>query len=294
MATATNSGTQVIEKHNAALQRLMVAYDFSAFSDSALGCALTIADSFRSEIILVYASADVGGRDGDLHGMKSAHSDASEELDNTVGRIRGRGLRCRSICRIGSPEDVLSQVAAEVKPDLLILGAYGRRAGVRARLGSTAEFILRSIPCAILTIGPLATFDRGFAWRISAILYVSSHTADSSAAMELTATLAVAAGACVDVASVLPSETQQVINISELNAIGNSVAAALRRHGIQACSNLLHPPAARSILERAQAIGAGLIVIGNHGRRLDERGLRTITEILRGATCPVLTMPGPA
>ncbi len=52
---------------------------------------------------------------------------------------------------------MLTEIALEEGADLLLLGAYGDGPKERKTLGRTAELLLRSVPCPVLTHGPKMT-----------------------------------------------------------------------------------------------------------------------------------------
>ena len=64
------------------------------------------------------------------------------------------GIRSRGIVRNGIVGDTLFNICCEVNADLLLLGAYGYSLKDRRTLGSTAEYLLRALPCPTLTYGP--------------------------------------------------------------------------------------------------------------------------------------------
>lgn len=67
---------------------------------------------------------------------------------------------------------------------------------------------------------------------------------------------------------------------------------ALAARGVIATAKLLEGNAAEAIVERAQAIGASMIVLGTHGRSGFRRFLlgSTAERVVRMATVPVLTV----
>jgi len=70
-------------------------------------------------------------------------------------------------------------------------------------------------------------------------------------------------------------------------------AEALRARGLRAHAICVQGPTVATILERAERIGAELIVIGSHGHGALYRTLvGSVSEgILYGTTCPVLLVP---
>ncbi len=56
------------------------------------------------------------------------------------------------LLRTGDARDVINQTAKEVGADLIVMGTHGRRGVTRALLGSVAETVVRTAPCAVLTV----------------------------------------------------------------------------------------------------------------------------------------------
>jgi nucleotide-binding universal stress UspA family protein len=54
--------------------------------------------------------------------------------------------------RTGDARDVINQTATELGIDLIVMGTHGRRGLSRALLGSVAENVVRTAPCAVLTV----------------------------------------------------------------------------------------------------------------------------------------------
>jgi nucleotide-binding universal stress UspA family protein len=58
----------------------------------------------------------------------------------------------QALVRTGDARDVINQTAKELGIDLIVMGTHGRRGLSRALLGSVAETVVRSAPCAVLTV----------------------------------------------------------------------------------------------------------------------------------------------
>jgi nucleotide-binding universal stress UspA family protein len=54
--------------------------------------------------------------------------------------------------RTGDARDVINQTASELGVDLIVMGTHGRRGLSRALLGSVTENVVRTAPCAVLTV----------------------------------------------------------------------------------------------------------------------------------------------
>jgi nucleotide-binding universal stress UspA family protein len=75
------------------------------------------------------------------------NQDAIDKLSAKCTATRGQAL-----VRTGDARDVINQTAKELGVDLIVMGTHGRRGLTRALLGSVAETVVRSAPCAVLTV----------------------------------------------------------------------------------------------------------------------------------------------
>jgi nucleotide-binding universal stress UspA family protein len=77
---------------------------------------------------------------------------ARTKCDAQVGQV---------LVRTGDARDVINQTAKELGIDLIVMGTHGRRGISRALLGSVAETVVRSAPCAVLTVRLREVNDSG-------------------------------------------------------------------------------------------------------------------------------------
>ena len=136
------------------LHRMVVAHDGSSAAEHALEDAAALASRFAAEIVLVRVELP----DQDMPGAEIEREFTQDHADLKIvsDRLINRGLKSRAVLRTGLVGDVLFRVVNDENADLLLLGAYGQGTKDRATLGSTAEFLLRAIPCPVLTYGPNA------------------------------------------------------------------------------------------------------------------------------------------
>ena len=78
-------------------------------------------------------------------------------IDNQTAIDKLAATRCADhagqvLVRAGNARDVINQTAEELGVDLIVMGTHGRRGLSRALLGSVAETVVRSAPCAVLTV----------------------------------------------------------------------------------------------------------------------------------------------
>ena len=112
---------------SAAFKKLVVAYDFSPYANTALDYALNLATRQNSEVTLVHVQSPAKHAVAGEEVFEVAHKtgwDLSELLEQRADRSHERGVDTRWLLRAGSPADVLTQTVADLKPDILFLGAY--------------------------------------------------------------------------------------------------------------------------------------------------------------------------
>ncbi len=74
-------------------------------------------------------------------------------IDKVADARRAHGFAIASATlKTGDPRDMICQAAEELGADLIIMGTHGRRGVSRMLLGSVAETVVRSAPCAVLTV----------------------------------------------------------------------------------------------------------------------------------------------
>jgi nucleotide-binding universal stress UspA family protein len=56
------------------------------------------------------------------------------------------------LIKAGDARDTINQTAKDLGVDLIVMGTHGRRGITRALLGSVTEAVVRSAPCAVLTV----------------------------------------------------------------------------------------------------------------------------------------------
>ncbi len=73
-------------------------------------------------------------------------------LDVIAETKRGTTQIGQVILRSGDARDLINQTAKELQIDLIVMGTHGRTGISRALMGSVAETVVRSAPCAVLTV----------------------------------------------------------------------------------------------------------------------------------------------
>jgi universal stress protein A len=151
------------------IARILVPIDFSGTSDRALSCATAIAGRFGASIHLLHVLDEVpelssGGAEvsEELAAFCAArHERARQRLQRLLTLDEGVRFCATGQVRTGRAADVIRAVAVERDVDLIVMGTHGRTGVAHFVLGSVAEHVVRTAPCAVLTVRPDAGDRRG-------------------------------------------------------------------------------------------------------------------------------------
>jgi len=91
--------------------------------------------------------------------MHSREEERAIEKLKEIADKHLKGLKCELHTRFAAHKGLakaINQVAVEVDADLIVLKTHGRHGFSHLILGSVAEEVVRSAPCAVLTLTPTA------------------------------------------------------------------------------------------------------------------------------------------
>ena len=145
-------------------EKILLAIDFSDYSEVACEYALTLAQSFNSSLLVLH----VINEPVDLRGFYVPHI-SFEQLEQEIetGAVKMLETFCNENLKefsafttavvTGVPYEEIIRVAAEQESSLIIIGTHGRTGLDHLIFGSTAERVVRSAPCPVMTIRLPAT-----------------------------------------------------------------------------------------------------------------------------------------
>ena len=144
--------------------RILVPFDFGAASEAALMCAKELALRFNAHLFLLHVLED-----------EVRLSNAREQLDSALNRYERERFKVSLEVRVGAVADSISAFARENVVDLIVMGAHDRGGATRTLASNTAERLVRTAPCPVLTTRgtdrrtPLSTgsFDVSGPWALS-------------------------------------------------------------------------------------------------------------------------------
>jgi nucleotide-binding universal stress UspA family protein len=298
-------------------ERVVVAVDFS---DGSISAATWVAQHFArgAELVLVHV-LHVPPVPRFLEGrypsrdqvVENATAGAQTRLRELSARI-ATGLVWPEV-RVGEPDQEIVRVAAEYSAALIVVGRPATRGGVWARIGTTAQRVLRRSTVPVLLAADVPSREP------SRLLVAVDDSDMTDVVLGWGASLAKRFSAATTVMHVVavPVFPEDVVTAAGLLSAapgamlpvmddGSAVREAERWLGERVQRIAADEPVALAVVPRplspAQAIldeatgrRVDLIVVGSRGAGAVPRFLfGSVAEgVLRGASCPVLVVPPP-
>lgn len=141
------------------LKRLLVAYDFSDYSELALKYALSLAQEHQAELHLLHVLAPGTVNEPEIAwypmGKKTAYHQAAGRLQRAIPQEAHLWCQIKHAVSEGQPYREILNYAERHAIDLISLGAHGAGFGMRTLFGSNVDRVLRQAPCPVLVARPL-------------------------------------------------------------------------------------------------------------------------------------------
>jgi nucleotide-binding universal stress UspA family protein len=84
--------------------------------------------------------------------LRDTGAEAEEQLEQAAQALRQEGLTVETVAREGFAPEAIVQEAREREVDLIALGTHGRSGFAHWFLGSTAEQVMATAPCPVMTL----------------------------------------------------------------------------------------------------------------------------------------------
>jgi nucleotide-binding universal stress UspA family protein len=207
--------------------------------------------------------------------------------------MQARGLPLSTRLLKGEPHEAISAAARELGCDLVVIGKRGYDLPPGAQMGRVTERVIGFCPTDVLVVPARGTLS------LARLILPVDGSRFSREASKRALSLA-AAGTTLLAVSVLDAPPGFIAEVPEvaqdlLNSLEELVAEVARQaqdQGLPCQTRVAVGPAYRTIVELANEWGAGLIVMGSHGRTGTKRLLMgSVTErVVSQAPCPVLVV----
>jgi nucleotide-binding universal stress UspA family protein len=130
------------------LRSILVPVDGSAPAKRAAALAARLADGTEAVVTLLYV--DVPGAKTKA---KAAREHEALETFKEATKAFGRGaIEARLVTRSGDPGPTVVELAAELEPDLLVVGRRGVGRVRALMLGSVSEYVLAHVSCPVTIV----------------------------------------------------------------------------------------------------------------------------------------------
>jgi nucleotide-binding universal stress UspA family protein len=142
-----------------ALKRILVAYDFSDYSELALTLGLLIAQEYQAELHLLHVLPPFTLNEPEISwyplGKESIYHKAARRLQKAVPDEAHLWCKIKNVVSEGQPYREILHYAERNEVDLICIGAHGAGFGLLTLFGSNVDRVLRQAPCPVLVSRPL-------------------------------------------------------------------------------------------------------------------------------------------
>jgi len=283
---------------SAPFAKILVCTDGSPDSEGAVTAALQLAKTTGSTIFLLEVLFYLAGYELqspetltppviNLELMETQEAGAKERLAAWKAEAATVGVTLEPRIRIGgSAYEGILEEAAEIQPDLIIMGRHGYTGLARLLMGSVTARVIGHSPVSVLVVPREASLD------FSRILVASDGSPFSVAAWEQALLIAQKLGSTLMLASVCQSDR----DLKAAEDIVESLEPVAEREKVALEPYVLQGRPYEAIVKLAQQKKATLIILGSHGRTGLKRLLMgSVAErVLGQAPCAVLVVKGAA
>jgi nucleotide-binding universal stress UspA family protein len=295
-------------------KHIICPVDFSESSIAAFAHAVAIARWYDAQVTVLHVvptfePIQVRGDLGDPVRVITPmpREQVLEEMSRALN-LAAVAPRITPVAEAGDPQTTIIDQAISTKADLIVMGTHGRRGFKRLLLGSVTEAVLREAPCPVLTVPPQAPASVSEAVTFKRILCPVDVSPSALQALGFALDLARQADGRVTLLHVVEwlaeeeprssthfsvPEYRRYLAEDARERLRNLVAAESRTW-VEIDDAVVFGRAHREILRAAETTPADLIVMGAQGRGGIGLALfgSTTQQVVRGATCPVLTVRG--
>lgn len=281
------------------LRNVLVCADFSHASQLAVERAIEFCRTAHAHLnilhVFEYGPAQQAADAETEKLCQQALKEAREKMNGLLDGVQAKGFSVELLIRHGLPAPVIAALVSELNIDVVFLGTNGFRRLERLVFGSTAEAVLRSAPCPVVTVGPQSEITRHAGNGDGPVVFATDFHEPATAAIACAAAMAKLHQRPLHCLHILPlrMETENSRHI-----VPNIMTEALRRLAKDECgmeplckvaygSEISH-----AIVDYAKKEGAEMIVLGVRRASALAAHLppQIAYRIIVTAPCPVLTM----
>jgi nucleotide-binding universal stress UspA family protein len=295
------------------INRILCPVDLSDVSRDAINHAVLLASWYKAKITALHVCNPlvVPETDFTVFGFGPRPALTDEEVNQareqvlSCFRSAGPDVNVEVLLDSGQAAHQILERAKSLPADVVVIGTHGAGGFERLVLGSVTEKVLRRAACPVLTVPPRAHTTAKLPFK--RILCPLDFSESSLAALEFAFSLAQEGDAELTILHVVewPTEDKSLAASSLIapeyrrdqeraaKAKLQEVIPESARDWCRPTMRLARGKAYREILGIATEDNADVIVMGVHGHNALDLMLfgSTTNQVVRAATCPVLTVP---
>lgn len=285
----------------AVYRKILMAYDGSEASINALDQAASLvlaSEGAELTIINVMQVPEVGIEMAGVNEVMGLLEEAAEDLaSEAAGQAQRAGIKACTVLRRGTPYIEISELAEQEGSDLIVTGRRGISRLERALMGSVTSRVIAH------TQRDVMVFPRGSQLGYGSVAVATDGSKNAQSAVRK----------AIDFALDYNSSSLTVVSVldvnTELMALRPDAAEEMaRRHeqelesalactegsGLETGKSIVTGPVPEGIVKAADAIGAGILFMGTHGRTgMSRLFMGSVAEKVIGCShAPVLVTRG--
>jgi nucleotide-binding universal stress UspA family protein len=148
------------------IRQILAPTDFSECSKQAVAYAYELAQTFGAKLVLLHVVEELPPYIGFIPQgqvtavLKDLERQARLDLAQLLPEAQDGKVEVMYQVVVGTPYLKIIEVAKEVKADLIVIATHGRTGVRHFVMGSVAARVVRTAPCGVLTIRPVAATDK--------------------------------------------------------------------------------------------------------------------------------------
>jgi nucleotide-binding universal stress UspA family protein len=284
------------------IHNVLIATDFSSCSSLALNFGLELAHGYHAKAYVVFVVPTdqllIAGPEAYVATKDAAHRDLMElkqQLRKQRSYIEGEDYHL--LLLEGDVAQAILDCTRQKEIDVVVVGTHGRGGLGRALMGSVAEQVFRQSPVPVLTLGPHLQRTAAAGTPKNILVPVDFTLASERAAIYAVA-MAREHGATLTLLHVVerwpsPAQSDQAVLMQSLRRKVEDLAGGEAK-GLRYSVRVEVGGVVDTVLYTAKGTEADLLVVGvqPHTGLLNRLVWPHAYEIVREATCPVLTVRG--
>lgn len=144
--------------------KILVPYDGSQFSERAIEHAAYLAKALDAELLFVNATVlpalmytyheptNAAINEAAQLLVQSSRDAAARSLEGIVDKCKKDGMKASFMQRVGSPAELVLEIAKKEKADLIVMGSRGLGAMKSLLLGSVTRKVSERSSCPVLIV----------------------------------------------------------------------------------------------------------------------------------------------